>query len=60
MLDLFLTTKKLGLYNSLPKDKIWDVTKFKAFADDKMNVAQMMISVFDRLETIVEKGENVG
>ena len=46
--------------NSLPNDKILDVTKLKAFADDKINVAQKMISVFDRVENIVEKGENAG
>ena len=46
--------------NHLPNDKILDVTKLKAFADDKMNVAQMMISVFDRMENIVGKGENAG
>ena len=46
--------------NSLRNDKILDVTKLKAFADDKINVAQMMISVFDRVENIVEKRENAG
>ena len=35
-------------------------TKFKAFADDKLNVAKIMISVFDRVENIVGKGENAG
>ena len=47
-------------YNSLPNDQILDLTKLKAFADDKINVAQMMISVFDWIENIVEKGENAG
>ena len=32
----------------------------KALADDKINVAQMMISVYDWVENIVEKGENAG
>ena len=36
------------------------MTKLKAFADDKINVAQMMISVFDRIENIVGKGEITG
>ena len=40
--------------------KILDLTKLKAFADDKINVAKMMIPVFDRLENIVGKGENAG
>ena len=38
-----------GLFNSLPNDKILDMTKLKVFADNKINVTQMMISVFDRL-----------
>ena len=37
-----------------------DLTKFKAFADDKFNDAKMMISVFDIIENIVGKGENAG
>ena len=31
------------LFHSLPNDKLWDVTKLRAFADDGINVAQMMI-----------------
>ena len=34
-----------------------DWTKFKAFADDKLNVAKIMISVFDQVKNIVGKGE---
>ena len=34
------------------------MTKLKAFADDKINVAEVMISVCDRVENIVGKGEN--
>ena len=44
----------------VPNDKILDVTKLKAFADDNINVAQMMIFVFDRVENIVGKGEDAG
>ena len=40
-----------------PYDKIFDQTKSKAFADDKSNVTKMIISVFDRVENIVGKGE---
>ena len=43
----------------MPNDKILDVTKLKAFADDKINVAQMMISVYDSVENIVGKGEKM-
>ena len=32
--------------------------KLKAFADDKLNVAKMMISLFDGGEITVGKGEN--
>ena len=46
--------------NSLPHDKILDLTKLKAFADDNINVAKMMISVSNRAENIVGKGENAG
>ena len=46
--------------NSLPSNKILHVTKLKAFADDKINIAQMMISVFDRVENIVGNTENAG
>ena len=45
---------------SLPNNKIWSLTKLKAFTDDKLNVAKMMISLFDRVENIVGKGENAG
>ena len=46
--------------NSLPNNKILVVIKLKAFANDNINVAQMMISVFDREENIVGKGVNAG
>ena len=32
----------------------------KAFADDKLNIARMMISLFDSEENTVGKGENAG
>ena len=48
------------LVSCLPNNKILDKTKSKAFADNKINVAQMMISVFDKVENIVGKGENAG
>ena len=36
------------------------MTQLKAFADDRITEAQMSISVFDRVENIVKKGENAG
>ena len=49
-----------SLYSSLPNKNFLDWTKFKALADDKLNVAKIMIYVFDRVEHIVEKEENAG
>ena len=45
--------------NSLPKDKILDWSKLKAFAGDNLYIAQMMIYAFDREENIVGKGEKL-
>ena len=36
------------------------MTKLKAFSDRKLNIAKMTISIFDRVESIVGKGENAG
>ena len=43
--------------NSLPYKKILDWLKLKAFADDKLNIAKMVISPCDRGENIVGKGD---
>ena len=40
---------------SLTNNKFLDRTIFKAFTDNKLNVANVMISVFDRVENIVGK-----
>ena len=45
-------------YSPFPRDTIFDQTKLKAFADDKLNVTKMIISVFDRVENIVGKRRN--
>ena len=37
-----------------------DWSKFKAFADNKLQAAKIDISVFDRIGNIVGKGENAG
>ena len=47
-------------FNPFPNHKFLDVTKLKAFADDKLNVAKMTIFLFDRAENTVGKGENAG
>ena len=41
----------LNLFNSLPNDKILDQSKLKAFADDKIDFVEMMISLLDRVES---------
>ena len=46
--------------NPLPDDKILDWSKLKAFADDKINVAENLDFVLGRIENIVGKGENAG
>ena len=58
--NVFINLLQGGETGSLPNDKILDETKWKAFADDKINVAQVTVSVFDRIENSVGKGENVG
>ena len=44
----------------LPKEIILDKSKFIAFVGNKLKVSEMTIFVFDRVENIMEKGENVG
>ena len=44
-------------FNLFTHNKILDQTKLKAFADDKLNVTKMIVSVFERVENIVGKGE---
>ena len=46
--------------DSLPNDKILHQSKLKAFADDKIDVVVVMISLLDKVENAVEKGENAG
>ena len=49
------------VYNySLLNDKILAWSKFKEFANDKLDVVKMMISLFDQLEITAEKEENTG
>ena len=60
------------IVNPLPNDEIFDLTKLKTFADDKLNVAtfnlssanvfnlvRSMISLLDRVEKTVGKGKHV-
>ena len=47
-------------FNPLPNDKILYLSKFKAFADNKINVTQKLKFALGRVENIVGKGENAG
>ena len=50
----------INLFNSLPNHKLLDWSKFKVLANNKINFAKMMISIFDTVKNIVGKGENAG
>ena len=52
--------KILLALNSLPKDTILRMFEFKASADYKFGVAEIMEFVFGRLENVVGKGDNAG
>ena len=49
-----------SIFNPLLNDIILNKTRLKAFADDKLIVAVMMISLCDRVINTVGKGENAG
>ena len=51
--------EKLTL-NYIPNNKMLDLFELKTFADDKSNVADIMISLFHGVENIAGKGENAG
>ena len=62
---VFFKTFQIGLdqifvfwlkVNSLPKGKTWDHFNLKAFADNILNVVQMMICITDWVKNIVGKG----
>ena len=46
-------------FNSSPNNNFLDWTKLKAFADEILNVDKSVISVFDGVENIMGKGENI-
>ena len=56
----FRGRKNALFLNSLPNDKILDWSKLKAFADDKIKVAEMRSSLSDRKENLLGKKENSG
>ena len=46
------------LINSLPSDKFLNLSKLKAFGDDKINVTEKLKFIFARVEITVGKREN--
>ena len=46
-------------FNSLLNNKLLDVTKLKAYADDKLNFATMIISPFDTVENTCREKEKM-
>ena len=50
----------LIMVNFLPNDKILDLSKLKAFAEDKISVTQKLKFKLGRVENNVGKGENAG
>ena len=54
-----LKTVKRAL-NSIPHNIILDLSKLKAFADDKTNMAEKLKFILEGVENIVGKGENAG
>ena len=63
MLSILVTSKILSFGKWLtlqPDHQILDLTKLKAFKYKEIDVVQMMISVFDRVENIVGKTDNFG
>ena len=55
----FIRRNTKHVFNSLPKGKILNWFKFKAFAENKMNLNEKLNFDF-RKENIVGKGENAG
>ena len=55
--DIYLVD---SLPNPLSDDKILDLSKMEAFADNNVNVTHMLQFYSDRSENIVGKGENTG
>ena len=58
--SLFVSSKISQAVNSIPNGKIFDGSKLKAFADDKINLNEKLKLVLGRVENIVGKGENAG
>ena len=53
----FISEREL---NTLPDDKIYDLSKLEAFADDNSNMAQMLGFVKEMVENVVGNGKHAG
>ena len=60
LLSLDVGKSRMICLNTISDDKIMDLSHFKTFADDKLNIAQTAEFAFNRTENIVGKGENAG
>ena len=60
MLSILAILEFSCMVNTLQNDKILQLTRLKTFAEDKLNIAKTMISLCDRVENTVGKGENAG
>ena len=60
IVDDFVIQSSRTCINSLANNKILDLSKLKAFADDNSNVNQKLKFALGRVENIVGKGENAG
>ena len=58
--DLDLSKFLCFFFKELTRDKNYALSKLKASAVNKFDIAKMLISVFHRVENIVGKGENAG
>ena len=58
--NYFTVSQMSPLINFLPNDKVLDWSKLKAFADDKLNLAEKLKFILGRVENIMGKGENAG
>ena len=59
-LQLEDNVKERNCFKLLPNDTILDESKFKAFAGDRLYVAQKLKYVLERVENNVANGKNAG
>ena len=55
-----LNSRVRETFNSLPNNKIWDQSKFKAFPDGILNATHKLNFFRRRVENIIGKGKNNG